>query len=48
MIQNADHVTFTMEDPDAAIAFFAVLGLRNGHDTVSTAASRPRSWVIRT
>ncbi len=34
MIQNADHVTFAVEDPDAAIAFFAVLGFENGHDTV--------------
>lgn len=34
MIQNADHVTFAVEDPDAAISFFAVLGFENVHDTV--------------
>jgi len=34
MIQNADHVTFAVKDPDAAIAFFDVLGFENVHDTV--------------
>jgi catechol 2,3-dioxygenase-like lactoylglutathione lyase family enzyme len=34
MIQNADHVTFAVEDPDAAIAFFELLGFEHGHDTV--------------
>ena len=34
MIQNADHVTFAVHDPEPAIAFFAVLGFENVHDTV--------------
>ena len=34
MIQNADHVTFAVRDPEAAIAFFALLGFENVHDTV--------------
>jgi len=34
MIESADHVTFAVEDPDAAIAFFAILGFENSYDTV--------------
>ena len=34
MIRSADHVTFAVRDPEAAIAFFAHLGFENAHDTV--------------
>lgn len=34
MIESADHVTFAVKDPEAAIAFFAHLGFENAHDTV--------------
>ena len=31
MVRNPDHVTIAVSDPTAAIAFFDLLGFRQGH-----------------
>jgi catechol 2,3-dioxygenase-like lactoylglutathione lyase family enzyme len=34
MFRNPDHITLAVRDPEAAIAFFALLGFRTGHVAV--------------